>query len=198
MKLYPIGSKVTEGRHCTPPKVESNPGPIIDSVRINSIFGAKQIIILLVICIGWVNVLWANDGRFLPRQVKPIEIYVYSDRNGTPQEEDFQFNSQEYCFSETFYCFMDDGRCVCPLHKCKEWPDEETSRAHWMVIGGTDAEKVCGRPALHDLTNTCLCNFDKTPPCDGCNLPAKSPKIHSEDWVPQNYRSWIPPDCRHR
>ena len=158
----------------------------------------KQLGILLLLCMGWVNTLWAVEGKFLPQYAKPVIVQVFSDRNGAAEEEDFQLNPREYCFVESFYCFMNDGQCFCPLLKCEEWPDGEP-RAHWMVIRGTNAERVCGRaPALYDLTNICQCSFDKNPPCDACNVPPKSPVISCEEWMPLNYSSWIPEDCRHR
>jgi hypothetical protein len=157
----------------------------------------KKLGILLIICMGWTNTLWAKESLFLPRYAKQIRVQLFSDRNGTAEEGDFQPDPRGYCFSESFTCFMTRGKCVCPLHKCEAWPDE-ASKAHWLLISGTDAEHVCGRAAVYALTNIFPCNLSRNPHCDGGNIPRNEPRMHANEWVPQNYKSGIPPDSRHK
>lgn len=117
------------------------------------------------------NIVHANQEGFEMQYVKPIVIKVFSNTKGVVKEESLRCTPQTCCFSERFYCFMENGKCICDLHVCHEWP--EVAKSYWMEITGTESEKYCGRARfLHELTHLCLCDPNKIPACDECNPPS--------------------------
>lgn len=104
--------------------------------------------------------------------VKPIIVKIFSNMDGVTKEENFSCTPKTCCFSERFYCFMENGKCICDLHRCSARSDK---KSYWMELSGTEAERYCGRPRLlHRLTNLCFCDRYKDSPCDECNPPPNS------------------------
>jgi len=132
----------------------------------------KLLGIIAALFLGWSSFAEAKIEGFALQYTKPLVIRIFSmDTKGVTQEEYFQCTPQTCCFSERFYCFMANGQCICPLHLCQEWPDSSVNKTHWMVISGTDAERVCRPGKIHDVTDLCFCDPNKESPCDECNRP---------------------------
>lgn len=147
--------------------------------------------IFFALVIGYSNSAYANHDGFKSQYVKPITIKIFSSKGGVIKEEHFFCTPQTCCFSERFYCFMENGKCICDLHICEQWPNKLDTKNYWMEITGTEAERHCGRPRLlHKLTNLCRCDPDKNPPCDECNPPVTGCCANSGEGVS------LPLDCR--
>lgn len=147
--------------------------------------------VLLAILISFPSIACANNDGFASQYVKPLTIKTFSKNDqGVIREESLRCTPQTCCFSERFYCFMEEGKCICDLHVCEQWPDAAATKSYWMEFRGTEAEKYCGRShLLHELTDLCLCDPDKDPPCAECNRPAGG-------WS-GNPNSAVPSDCRY-
>lgn len=122
------------------------------------------------------------------KYVNNLNIQIFSSSKGVVQEEHLICTPQTCCFSERFYCFMEKGQCVCPLYVCERWPDKNSEKDYWMLISGTDAEKVCRPGFLHDVTDLCLCDSNKDFPCDECDRPAQGP------WLPPQQAPSLSPE----
>lgn len=144
---------------------------------------------------GWSSLCFADDKleAFELNYVKPLFIQIFSmDKKGVKQEEFFQCTPQTCCFPERFSCFMANGQCVCPLHLCQEWPDSSDNKSHWMVISGTQAERVCRPGAIHDVTDICLCDPNKESPCGECRRPIREGCLFPNDGasIPEDVRAY--------
>lgn len=150
-----------------------------------------------MLLLGYSTIVCAveQDGSAL-HPIKPIEIRIISrDDMGLDKREYFQCTPKTCCFSENFYCFMEKGHCVCDLYVCG--PQKAPNKTYWMKIVGTEAERYCGRPhLLHELTRLCICDPNKTIPCDECNPPAPSyVNMTLINGVPVPVGSSLPRDC---
>lgn len=143
---------------------------------------------VFVLVMGWSTITYAKDN-FVSQYVEPIKIRVFSNtKKGPVTQESLHCTPQTCCFSEKFYCFMENGRCICDLHVCNQGIDK---KSYWMEISGAEAEKYCGRPRLlHELTTLCICDPNKTPPCDECNPPSNGCSSHVREGLS------LPHDCR--
>lgn len=132
--------------------------------------------VFFVLLLGYSQGVLAAQDNFKAQYVPPLEIRIFSNEEGNTQEEYIHCTPQTCCFSQRFWGFMDDGECICDLHLCEEWPTEAATKAYWMVIRGAEAERVCRPRELHKLTQLCLCDPYKNPPCDVCNPPVTAPQ----------------------
>jgi len=133
------------------------------------------------------------DQDFKAQYSKPLTVKIFSRDKGIVQEEYFRCTPQTCCFAEKSYCFMSYGECICDLERCEQWPDKANTKDYWMVIGGMEAERVCGRARrLHEVTGLCLCDPDKNPACDECNPPVTGciPTPGGISSLPQDCRSY--------
>ena len=144
--------------------------------------------VFFALSIGHSSIACANQDGFALQYVKPIKIKIFSNSKGVVKPESFSCTPKTCCFSERFYFFMENGKCICDLHRCSESSDKKN---YWMEISGIEAEKYCGRPRfLHELTSLCLCDPDKSPPCDECNPPSKGCSSNPGEGAS------LPLDCR--
>ncbi|MBA3812879.1 MAG: hypothetical protein H0X26_00060 [Alphaproteobacteria bacterium] len=129
--------------------------------------------VFMALVVAWSSFASAQHAGYSQKYVKPINIHILSrDSTGVVKKEKFYCTPQTCCFAERFYCFMENGHCICDLHRCDIKPDKKNIMSYWMEISGTEAERYCGRPRLlHELTQLCECDQDKTPPCSQCNPP---------------------------
>lgn len=123
--------------------------------------------ILLVFLIGAPSLAWGQT--LTSGHTKPFEIRILSDEKGVIKEEKLSLTPQTFCFKEAYYCSMEEGKCICDLHRCNN-PSPE--KEYWIEITGILSETDCGLPhPLHNMTGLCLCAYNKSNPCEDCNPP---------------------------